>query len=313
MSYSDHKKLVKTFLDNRKMKNSIRSYFNEFLRDDLGKSDYGAKQVVDAVFYIGDPTSNRYQLSDFDSTDSDSYSHLKGVADDKQTINLLNDYISRLDLRREANRMKLKTLLIIFMLRSFRNNYYKLNVNLDYAKILKDIVDGILKAQTTILTYARRDLRLIDEGVDVAIPRMNNDPDWFIKTFMKSDVPYDPELLLGDLEDEELIIDVKDDLEQTLATLGIHLLSVRTDRVITKVIFPFFTSDQRKLSREVIKYYKTLFQKCTPNITANILFKLVGISSHAYSKYKPIVASELIQLSNENSYEDITAYLLDSN
>lgn len=313
--YSDHPHLVKCFLNNRKQDGSIKSFFTDFMKNHLGKqgktSKYGRERIVSEIFYEGDPSKNRSLLKDFEETLSPANDDfIRAEADDQAVINLLNDYIKRLDLRKEANRFRLKTLMVIFLMRGFRNKYYKLEMKKEYSELLKSTVISIYRAQCTIYQEMRDTILKAANGEIKKAPKLKSDVKYLVEHYMNSKIAIDPDFMISALDEDEEI-EVRDNIVDTLKDLGIAILTNRRERIITSKVFPYVDAKTLALISEVAKEYRTMWCKFTPFVNANILVEALGFSYSAYDSYKPKVANELIKLSNENSYEDITAYLLE--
>lgn len=314
--YSDHPHLVKCFLNNRKQDGSIKSFFSDFMKSHLGKTTkgkttkYGRELIVANIFYEGDPSKNRGLLKDFEeSMTSGSDDMLRAEADDQAVINLLNDYIDRLDLRRNENRFRLKTLMIIFLMRSFSNKYYKLIMKKEYSDLLKDTYIGIYRAKCTIYTEMRDLILKAASGDLKKVPKLSSDVKFIVEHFMHSKTPIDPDFLLSVPDEDEF--EVQDNIVSTLKELGIALLTERRERIITSKNFPYLEPKQLAIISDIVKEYRAMWTRFTPFVNANILVEAIGISYNSYDNYKSKVSSELIKLSNQNSYEDITAYLLE--
>lgn len=316
MSYSEHPHMVKCFLTYRKeaKDQSITKFFSNFMSSYLGNSKYDREVKVKEVFYIGDPSKNRFQLKEYEeSLDLSNDVAIKNQADDQETLNLLNDYISHLDLRREENRMRLNTLLVIFMLRHFRSNYFKLELKPKYAEKLKEIYYDIIRAQSTILKMCQdRAIQVLNE--EKKVPKaISTNVNYLIDTFMHSDIELDPNFIPvdEDVYDEDIEVEGTD-AKEVLLELGTDLFSVRLDRIFKPERFPDLSKDMLNKVANTVRVYRKVWHCFSPTVNINILTTCVGLSTSSYDKYKSIVSSELIKLSNENSYEDITAYLLES-
>lgn len=316
MSYSDHPHMVKCFLSNRKDNDgSITAFFSNFMDSYMGKSKYDKQVKVKEVFYIGDPSKNRFLLKDYEDTSDQSEDvSLKNQADDQETINLLNDYISHLDLRKEKYRMRLKTLLVVFMLRSFRSKYYKLELNENYANLLRDIYNNIIKAQYTLVKKCQERTLQVIKGEKKVPQKFSNNVDELIELFMHSDIEVNPKFtMITELPDEDEV-DIKgDSLEDVIINLNSDIFNIRLERVFKNDRFPKVSDRVLDKVKDTIQIYRNVWNKFVPTVNSNIICKCVGISVSAYNDYKSKVSTELIKLSNENSYEDITAYLLESN
>lgn len=305
-------------MKNRKQSGSIRAFFTDFMKNHLGKnpdgrtSKYGREKIVDEVFYVGDPSKNRSLLSDYEEnlSSNPTADFLRSEADDQETINLINDYISRLDLRKEENRFRLKALMIIFLMRDFRNKYYKLKMKQEYADLLKNTYIEIYRAKYSIYYELCKTIKGIAKGEITKVPKVSTNPKDLVNHFMRNNLTIDPEFMLNPAVDVDKM-EVKSNIDDTLQELGLSILNERRERIITENMFPYLDTKQLRLISDTIFVYRSVWNKFHPKVNANILTIAIGISDSAKDKYKSIVSNELVKLANQNSYEDITPYLLD--
>lgn len=320
MSYLDHKDLLSTFHTNLNHKGSIEGLFKSFIGPHLGYTSYNISRAVDEVFYKGGPDKSRSLIQGWETELLQKENKLYSLNDDDAVIALLNDYIRRLNLQREQNRMRLDTLLVVFLLREFRHKYYQLKLNDTYTKKLKSVYEGIIRARMTIYRNLVDDIgKYVVRGESYKKLNVSKlKPEQIVKEYFKSDVPVDLdnfekfENLKVDSLDEPLKL-LGSNLDETMSELDYRVLSERTDRVVIPENFPYLNSKQLKILFDLVQDYRGLYLKITPVVNANILVAAVGISEASYNKYKKTVASELQSLSNKYNYTDITMYLLQSN
>lgn len=309
MGYSDQASLIKTLRKYSKSKGSIRSYFTDFLKENIGKSAYGRSKKVDEVFFIGDPRSQRSLLSDYDLNNIPESNQMD--ADDNQTIMLLNDYISRIDFRKTESSYQMKTLIAIFLRRGFRDYYYKLKMPKQYEDLTRSVYKGIIIARVKIMEDLKRYFLGVLDGSILTYRNMDMNHMLVANTFMRADVTVTDELYeLVTTEPNDLDIFDEGSPEATIDAMGLGILSARSERVCSKNVFPTASKNQLKLMKKILVDYHNLWKMFDP-IDLRIICYLVDISTSTYGRYKNRMVKELIRLSNQNSYEDIIPYLME--
>lgn len=318
MSYTDQKSLINNFSKQVKHQSdaSIKDFFLGFLGNRMAKTKYGSLKIVNDIFYVGDSHSSgsKFQLADHEFPEygiSDTTTEVE-IDDDGSTIALLNDYLQKLDYRREENRMRMFALYAIFLMRDFRFKYYLLKTGSDkYNKVFINIYQKLMSVKFNLLeelTETLMDCVIGDKPYVSKISKLDSDKLIEAYSVIRD---LDQDAMLDDMEEPEFDLDYSD-LTEAIKDLNFKLLSYRTNRLITKKNFPFLNSKKLALANKIVAEYRSVYIRFYPNANIQTICKLVGISQFTYDKYKKIVASELIALSQKSNYNDITLYLLEN-
>lgn len=298
---SNKTELLKLFKENSKESSSLYKFFTGLVGPSINSSSYFIKKEIDGVFLRGGANKSRSVLAEHETVVDDSS---KKNLEEDSVINLINEYIRRLDLRSTESILRLKTLFIVFLRRELRDRYSDITVNPSYANLLSMSYYKINNAKLVIIQDMKSDLLNLDQKSPSQYP-----------DDIKLDIILDY-LKRDEIEDELDYSDVEiqaNSMEELLDSRAYQLITSRLDRSITPKTFPYLTSEQLEKARLIVTYYKKMYKSYAIPTHLSILTSLMKISASSYNKYKSLVGSELLKLSTDYSSISILNYLTDSN
>jgi stage V sporulation protein SpoVS len=273
---------------------SLRGSFINLVAKDLAHTKYHQLKEVDNLFLRTDSNKKRRVLSSFDSVTEEKNERESNQEFIDNIIFIFNDYIKSLNLKKEEDRCRLWTLIVIFLNRSIRRDFELLNLPPEYALFVSKFIGSF----DMVLRKLFHELNNAVDNIDTAeLPNVNA-VSIARKYFRSSKGVW--------LVDNPDAIDIDKESERST---DITIFSERLERL---GVVDYFNVDPAKGEKVKLmaEKYRSIFYKLYPSIDIDILAELVPPSEGTYYKYKKIVSQDLIRFSSNFNHDDVVNYLV---